>query len=189
MTEAILGLDLSLACPGWAVMALREDKVLAWGKVVNPPAKKKDLTDGDYFRRVKKTVEAIDAVFEDDRFSIVSVGVEQLNSFKGISTARKLLGVSKVVQFHIWDKYGLTPNEIETTKAKKAFTGKGDANKSLVLVLANTRFKLSPPLVYFDEKHNKHHESDDDIADAIAIAYTLKTELGERLISALDNKA
>ncbi len=189
MTEVILGLDLSVSCSGWALLSLREDRVIAYGKVVTVLPKKKDRPADIYFKRVQKVVDVIDEVFARKDVQIVAVGVEQLNYFRGIDTARDLLGVSKVVQHHIWKAYGLMPNEINTTTAKKAFTGRGDALKTLVLVIANTHFKLSPPLIWVEPEKDKNHTSDDGISDAISIAWTLRLEIKDRLTKAIDNSA
>lgn len=182
MTPVILGLDISLSCTGWCLLSLEEDKLVKWGKIATKPSKYGNLNDSDYFARVHKIVTGVEEVFKDPEVAIVSVAVEQLNSFRGGDVARRLLGVSKVVQYLIWKNHGLTPNEINTMTAKKVFTGNGQASKALVLVAANQRLAIKPPLVWVEKKLDRKGVSDEDTADSAAVAFTLKQEIGEQLL-------
>jgi len=194
----ILGLDISLSCTGWCLMSLQEDRVLAYGKVPTKALKKKKnaaklpkgvYQDLGFFPRSKEVIDAVDAALTSNPgVNVVGIGVEQLNSFRGASTARTLAGVSKLLQHHLWSGLGVVPYEIHTGTAKLAFTGNGNAGKALTLVIANTHYKLKPPLVYYEEtsKEHKAGQSDDDIADAISVAYALKKHLGQEILNALD---
>lgn len=182
MTPVILGLDISLSCTGWCLLSLEEDRVVKWGKISTKASKRGSLNDSDYYIRVHRIVQGVEAVFDIPEIVIVSVAVEQLNSFRGGDVSRRLMGVSKIVQYTIWKNHGLTPNEINTMTAKKVFTGNGQAEKTLVLVMANHVYKLSPQLVWLEKKTDKEGRSDEDIADSISIAHTLKKEIGEQLL-------
>jgi len=174
----ILGLDSSLSCTGWALLDIRADRIIEYGRIY-PPAK-----DSTYLEKVKHINDCIDIVFGKYKSNILAVAIEQPNSFRGGEVTRMLIGLFKIVQYNIWVKHGLTCNELNTKTAKKVFTSHGDASKELTVLVANAKFGLD--LIFIEKAKDKMRLSWEDAADAMSVAYALRAEIAEDAIKALD---
>lgn len=181
MRAYILGLDVSTTCCGWALLSVdwETDRGLHFSKII-PPKKV------SWLRRADHILTAIDTYLlsQVDK-PIAAIAMEQLNSFTGAPTTRALAGIGGLVQYHLFKKLGMETIELHTTTVKKTFSGSGAAKKMHMVAAANQRFGLSlrwPPA----EKDQRNKEkNDEDIADAIGVAWTLYTESGESLRAAL----
>jgi len=177
----ILGLDVSTTCCGWALLSVDydSDHSLHFGKII-PPKKQSWLHRADHI------LTALDThLLNWPDKPIAAIAMEQLNSFTGAPTTRALAGVGALVQFHLFKKIGLEAIELHTTTVKKTFSGSGAAKKMHMIAAANKRFGLRlcwPPTE--KEQRNKW-VNDEDIADAIGVAWTLYTEAGDSLRNAL----
>jgi len=95
------------------------------------------------------------------------VGIETPNSFRGGDVTRKLCGLYGIMLYVVKQDLGLDIREVNTMHAKKMTTGVGSADKAKIVKKVNGLFKL-------DLRYSKNkNKSDDDVADAISIAYCM----------------
>ncbi len=182
MKSYILGIDSSTTCVGWALLSLdyAQDKLLTYGKIIPPKIGK---NQGTWFQRASY----IYAVMEKVLLSVPvsAVAIEELNSQRGGETTRQLAGVNMGIQFLAYKHLGIEPSPIYTSTAKKAFTGSGNAQKWHMIDRANTLYGLNLfwPATPGAQKNKKLN--DEDVADAIAMAYCLEREIGDELRNTL----
>jgi Holliday junction resolvasome RuvABC endonuclease subunit len=178
--HALLGLDVSTTCTGWAFIDLSNGGLISYGKI-------EPLKD-NYWDRVIVTVNSIRELFKTPDMQIAGVGIEQLNWFRNAESARQLAGISGVVQYVLRQSENIIVNELNTSMVSAAFR-KGVImdpklpKKAKTVAAANARFGLN--LKFKDRPVKGRKVSDDDMADAIAVAFTLYREIGEDLRSQL----
>jgi Holliday junction resolvasome RuvABC endonuclease subunit len=102
----------------------------------------------------------------------VVVAVEQPNSFRGGETTRQLCGGFGALMYWL-HKNGLTGIDVNTAHAKKVFCGKSLKGKQQTIDRANELYNLD--LKY----HRDPKKTDDDVADAIQVAWALRSDLIE----------
>ena len=178
----VLGLDISTTCTGWALLELETGDLAKYGKIIT-------ADEENIFEQARKIQK--DLYKETMGFAVVVVGVEQLNSFRNGSITRALCGISYIVQDYIYKYWGIFPNQINTGTAKSVFTRgyktwKGAAKKPDVLAVANARYGLN--LKFIAPNKKKGGNGDDDISDATSIAFALREEVGEDLLSQIKEK-
>lgn len=179
MKAYILGLDISTTCCGWALLSVDYDidRDIRVGKIIPPKSTSKNPVS--WFARADHIYTSVDTIFSN--VPIAAIGVEQLNSFRGGEVTRQLSAVNLGVQFYFYKKYGIEPIEMNTMTLKKKFTGHGGAQKNQMIESANKRFGLNLrwPTNPSDQKDKE--KNDEDIADALAVAWVLYTEASETL--------
>lgn len=180
---AIFGIDASLSCCGWSLLSLTEDRLIAHGHIRTEKEKKRDNTIERIFTISE---ELLNAMSRED-VKIVAVGIEQLNSVRNMKVVRQLSQLSGAIQARIYDRFHMLTHEVNTKTIKEVFTGLGSAPKSLMVNTANLKYKkdLKSPLVYVEKEKDKLQRSQEDDADAIGVAFTLKHQIGNSLIEAL----
>ena len=102
----------------------------------------------------------------------VAIAVEQPNSFRNGASTRILTGDFGALLYwiHINKMAGI---EVNTTHAKKIFCGVAGKGKEPTIARANELYGLDLKF------HRDPKKSDDDVADAIQVAYTLRHHLIE----------
>lgn len=160
----IIGIDSSLSCTGWAVLTFNKNpKLITYGKITTDS---EEDTSENLLIRYRKIYDAILALIGSYEGKIEIIVIEQPNTSRNMKVARKLIGLYQIIRFFIHLRYNIVVGEINTKHAKTVVTGNGNAEKSEVIESINelfkTKFKFS----------KKKEDSDDDIADAIAVALT-----------------
>lgn len=153
----ILGLDLSVASTGLAIMDT-EGLVPVWGKTIKTKAR-----DGPDFR-LASICDEIEGVLLSDKnlrtAAIESAFIHPKNK-KGRDIILGLHGAVTVLLFNYHVKsFKVTPREL-----KKFITGEGGADKEMMMKALGT--------VYHIECEN------DDVADAVALCLWLKETMME----------
>ncbi len=195
----ILGLDISSTCSGWCALPLDSSNLRdrgGYGKIITDWRETAGVkrAASNFFERVDWLLEGLDAIVP--KYKIVACGSEQLNSFRSGETTRQLAGIQKIAQYHLLKKYGLETNEIHTTTIKKIMgagiwaKGQGSPKKPDMVRFANARYGLdlvfsNPRSKSVDGVSYNLHLSDDDVADAIGVATTLREEIGAELLRGL----
>lgn len=182
MKSFILGLDTSTTCVGWALLSLNytEDKELHYGKII-PPRRGKN--QGTWFERVTYIYAEMAKVLESRPIS--AAAIEELNSMRGGEVTRQLAGVNMGIQFLVYTRLGIEPSTIYTSTAKKAFTGAGNAQKWHMIDRANELYGLNLFWPATPSAQKNKMLNDEDVADAIAMAYCLEQEIGDELRNTL----
>ena len=175
----VLGIDASITATGMFLAPIPSGSGPALYSKVITPSKDKGHPVSDYVRTMR-TIEAIDEFIEGIR--IVAAGIEQHNSFKGMAVARRLIGIAKVIQYHLFETEGIEVEELNTSTIKKVFHGMGNATKQQMVEAANRHFDLG---LVFKATQDKN-KTDEDIADAAGAAYMLRLEIEDDVMSALD---
>lgn len=146
----ILGLDISTACTGWALMEKETKVIYACGKI--------DFSIKDSFQqKVGKLYHGLIPIFEMGE-QIEKVGIEDQFFFKNARTV-KILARFSGVACTIAYLYNSSVIFLPPMTIKKIFTGKGNAKKE------ETRAKVLE--MYHVDLDN------DNITDAISVAYAI----------------
>jgi Holliday junction resolvasome RuvABC endonuclease subunit len=157
--EIVLGIDSSLRCTGFAF--LKKDKggikLIRSGKI-QPP---EDLS---YLEKCQYTFAALEeeASKQGGTFAVI---IEQPNSFQNGNTTRLLCGLYQIIRFMFKLRFLVDAIEANTKAVKKAVFEDGNTDKETAVKLINDKYGLTLKF----HKSNKD-KSDDDIADAIAVA-------------------
>lgn len=171
-----IGIDSSLSCTAVGVIkrdGKGEAALVSYTKIPSSP-------DMKYVDRclciIEKLKEAIDPYFKNNsRTKTVTdreifIGIETPNSFRSGDVTRKLCGLYGIILYFIKVAYDIDVVEINTKHAKKVTTGKGNAQKDRIVASINKIFGLK--LVFSKTKS----KTDDDVADALSIAYCMLME-------------
>ena len=149
----VLGIDTSTSCTGWCVMEHKNsiNTIIAFGKI----QPKKDL---NYLEKYKIILVGLRKIVK--QYKIEKIAMEQPNSSRNMKVTRILCGLYGLLTYMFFHLDGIIVVDINTIHAKKVFTGIGKAQKIDTINKANELFNL------------KLAEDDNDIADAIQIAFT-----------------
>lgn len=156
MTKTIiLGLDLSLSCPGFAVLEINKGKpkLLESGIIKANPKH----TQVQKIRRIAAHMNRLSADYQVDYI------VKESGFVRHNRTTKILERVAGAVITTLGDM-----EEIPPTTIKKAVTESGKASKQEVELGVKMLLKLPP----------EHEFASDDEADAIAVALTLAVQKG-----------
>lgn len=157
----VVGIDSSLGCTGIAVLTVSQKPTIVMSKKVFTE------TGEDLFIRYDKIVSELSIIIETiGTTRIQGVYIEQPNTVRNVAISRMLIGLYQVVRYSIYKRFSITPFEVNTKTAKKFMTGNGNADKEEIVNFVNKTFRLKLSF----HKTNKE-KSDDDIADAISVAY------------------
>ncbi len=162
-SPCILGLDPGLHRTGYAVMRIAPRLLLIEAGVI------RILPRPELSQRLNDLYNQISDILKE--FSISAVGVEQLYAHYLHPRTAILMGHARGVILLAAGRHGAPVTDLPSTLVKKTFTGNGHATKLQIQRSAASRFQLaklpSPP----------------DVADAMAIGYTLAAQLrpGRRL--------
>ena len=172
---AILGIDQASYRTGVAMLSLSEPTELIHYKCIDAPEGADDLERWNY------TFEEISKFIGQCGGRPAAVAIEQPNSFRGGSTTRLLCGGWGALMLWVFNN-GMPPFDINTSHAKSSFCDKEKNKKGLMKVgkgkqptidKANSLFGL-------DLKwHRDEKKTDDNISDAIQVAWVLRKELIE----------
>lgn len=171
-----IGIDSSLSCTAVGIISrdgAGNPKLLSFLKIPTAP-------DMDYIERCEEITDKIGELLKPyiERSKKIKtqlqIGIEMPNSFRGGDVTRKLCGLYGIILYYIHNELGVRPIEINTKHAKKVATGSGNADKQRTIFNINKIFGLT--LEYSATKN----KSDDDVADALSIAYCLLIEDGKR---------
>jgi Holliday junction resolvasome RuvABC endonuclease subunit len=167
----ILGIDSSTKCTGWAMIDTESGKLLKLGRVIPP----KDLY---YVDRWVVIVKGLEDVVKENGDPVV-VGIEEPNCFTNGNTVRLLCGIFGIISY-TFSKAGLFVHAVNTAHAKSIFvgsekSGEGHAKKTDTIAKANKMFGLT--LTHKERNVDGVRMSDEDLADAIQVAYCLRFDL------------
>jgi Holliday junction resolvasome RuvABC endonuclease subunit len=160
--KIILGLDLATKITGWAYLSLGDPLTLLDCGTLESSA-------DDYLTRWQEMLMQLDLVMEAHG-SPCAVAIEHPNSPRNMETVRQLVGIWAAVCVHLIDR-GYWPTEVNTKHAKLVFTGNGRAEKRDTVAKANE--------IFAGQMESPFKLKDNDKADAIQVAYTLRKELLE----------
>jgi Holliday junction resolvasome RuvABC endonuclease subunit len=173
--KTILGLDLGTYSSGYSLLSFSDPvKLLRWGKF--------GAVNEDYMSRWGQAILKLDLVLQDlenhDLFP-VAVAVEEPNYSRNMESVRQLCGLFGAICHRLLEHWKVFPTQVNTAHAKKVFCGKGGGDKIVTINRCNSLFGLN--LKFVKPSGTKHiiGESDDDVADAIQAAYTVRRELLE----------
>lgn len=164
--EVVVGLDLGSYRTGVAVLGVAKGaKLLHKARVVAASDRTVERWD--------TTIATLEKFFEEFVMGRpVVVAVEQPNAFRNGATTRMLTGLFGAVLLWL-HRNDITAVEVNTSHAKKVFCGKSSAGKQPTIDRANELYGLS--LKY----HSRPEKSEDDVADAIQVAWALRHDLIE----------
>jgi Holliday junction resolvasome RuvABC endonuclease subunit len=163
--EVIVGIDSSLSCTGIAILS--EDlEIIETTKIKTKPDQ--DLLDR-YFFIINEIILIL------DRYKIIRLGIEQPNTARNLKNARMLIGLYQLIRFMLYKRYNVFPHELNTKTIKLCVSGNGNAEKPVMIKAINKIFKTKLKF------STKKEDSDDDIADALGVAYTLENLPQEKL--------
>lgn len=162
--DVILGVDLATYRTGLAVIEVAKPaRLLHKARIVSPSDR--------YVERLDLIINQVEKFMEEFVMGRpVAVAIEQPNSFQNGETTRQLCGVYGALTYWLF-KNDMTSIDVNTAHAKKVFCGAGGGGKKQTLDRANELYGLS--LKY----HRDAVKSDDDISDAIQVAYCLRSDL------------
>ena len=168
--DVVMGIDLGTYRSGLAALEIgRNAKLVAHERVVAPG----EVDYNNYIERWDLMIDQVQSfMVQVLKGRPMAVGVEQPNSFRNGNTTRLLTGGFGVLMYWLHQQ-GLFGMEINTGHAKKVFCGKGGGNKIPTLDRANEMYDLNLKF------HRDAKKSDDDISDAIQVAYTARYHLVE----------
>jgi Holliday junction resolvasome RuvABC endonuclease subunit len=168
--QTILGIDSSTHSTGWAIITVKEPVVLvACGKIQS--------REEEVLLRWRDMVVGLDAVIACHG-KPEAVAIEEPNCFRGAEVTRSLTGLFGVIMFHLFSTQGLWPTQINTSRAKAVFCGKGARKgKEPTVEMANKRFGLN--LTYHKPGTKAAKDNGDDIADALSMCWVLRKDLLE----------
>jgi len=173
-----MGLDLDTYITGYAFLSLAEPvRILDYGKILSS---KEDVLDR--WRSIARDVIEVCPAGG----LVKAVAIEEPNCFSNGETTRQLCGLFGIVSYVLYQN-GYYPTAVNTAHAKKIFCGKGGGDKSVTVDRVNALFNLN---FRFSAKAKAKRRdakslitsagmSDDDVADAIAVAWTLRKDLIE----------
>lgn len=171
-----IGIDSSLSCTAVGVITLDgagKPKLLSYGKIPTEPS----MVYTERCIKIATEVKKIIGPYIDKNKSLL-VGMETPNSFRGGDVTRKLCGLYGILLYVLKQDLGLDTREVNTMHAKKVTTGVGSADKGKIVKKVNSLFGL-------DLRYSKNKaKSDDDVADAISIAYCMMKDDSVRKKSA-----
>jgi len=164
---AILGIDFASKRTGVAMLSLKEPIDLISYKCIEASS------DDDDLHRWAYTINAVSEFIVQCGGRPAAVAIEQPNSFRGGSTVRILCGGWGALMLWVF-QHDMPPFDINTSHAKSVFCGKKPGKgKQPTLDKANAMFGL-------DLKwHRDDKKTDDNISDAIQVAWVLRKELIE----------
>jgi Holliday junction resolvasome RuvABC endonuclease subunit len=170
VVDVVLGIDFGSYRTGVAVIEIAEPaKLLHRVRVVAPPDVDKEKDN--FVERWAMTIDHIEnfmVEFLKGRPAVVAL--EQPNSFRNGASTRMLTGGYGAVLYwcHIND---ITAFDVNTAHAKKVFCGKFEKGKLPTITRANSLYGLDLKF------HSNAAKSDDDVADAIQVAWALRQDL------------
>ncbi len=164
VVDVVVGIDLGSYRTGIsAIEVAKPARLLHKGRIV--------AASDRFVERWDLTVNQIEKFLEEFVMGRpVVVAVEQPNSFRNGETTRLLTGLFGVVM-HWCHKNDLTAIDVNTSHAKKVFCGKSEKGKQPTIDRANSLYGLDLKF------HRDPAKSDDDVADAIQVAYCLRSDL------------
>ena len=174
LSDALVrGLDISTKCIGWSLWRLNGGELYAFGKILVPS---NNLFEAMEYGRA----EVLKVIAGED---VVCAGLEELNCFLGGDTTRLLCMMGGSIAMALFDQ-GLHPNFLNTAMIKGKFGAMPQAtvNKQLAdaegwskstrvkrIMIHRVNERLGTKFVF----HSNKEKSDDDIADGVAVGYTL----------------
>ena len=167
LIDVVMGVDLATYRTGLAAIEIgRNAKLVAHQRIVAPGE-----TDFDnYLERWDLLIDQTQNFMEQVlKGRPMAVAIEQPNSFRNGKTTRLLCGAFGVLLYWL-NNNGMVGMEINTAHAKKVFCGKSGGKKPTV-ARANELYGLNLKYSSNPEK------SEDDVADAIQVAYTARYHL------------
>jgi Holliday junction resolvasome RuvABC endonuclease subunit len=164
--DYVLGIDLGSYRTGLAAIEVgKEARLVNRARVV--------VEGKDYVDRWAKTIVQIEKFMTEFLMGRpVAIAIEQPNSGRNMQSTRELTGGFGAVLYWLHQN-GMSAIDVNTSHAKKVFCGKGGGGKQQTIDRANELYGLE--LKY----HSNPEKTDDDVADAIQVAYTLRVELIE----------
>ncbi len=157
--KLVMGIDSSTSCTGYCFMDSK-GLIVDYGKIL-PPG------DISYLQKCDFIASELIKVIEPKKECIIKIGIEMLNSSVNMKITRILAGLAQIIRYSIYKKYNMVVEEINTKQHKKFLTGNGNADKFQTIRFVNKKYKLGLKF----HKTNKE-KSDDDIADAISVAFS-----------------
>ena len=167
-----IGIDSSLSCTAVAILKRHGNgncAIVSYQKIMSDNSKKY-LERCDHI--VKELLKFIQPYIKLK--GACQVGIETPNSFRGGEVTRKLCGLYGII-LYVFHQAGVSVREVNTKHAKKVSTGKGSSDKKQTVKAINKLFGVD--LKY--KKTSNKEKTDDDLADALSIAYTIYKEEGE----------
>ena len=148
----ILGIDPGLARIGWGVVAKHGSiyTAIAWGRI---ETEKERSTAERLLSSIKKLEQLI------ARYKPTAMAVEELFFAKNVKTAISVAQMRGAILLTA-ARYHLPIFEYTPLEVKQALTGYGRADKRQIQMMLTALFKIRIPA------------SQDDAADALAVAYT-----------------
>lgn len=148
----ILGIDPGVERMGYGVISVKgtDAKVLAQGLI----STKKDVAHGERLVQLGQSLEGLIALYKPER-----IAVEKLFFQKNIKTAMKV-GEARGIIMMLAAKNNIPTVELTPNEVKVAIAGYGNADKRQVQKMVKTLLSL------------KEIPKPDDVADALAIAYS-----------------
>lgn len=160
--EYVLGIDSSLSSTGWAILTKeKRPKLISYGKI-RTEKDKKEKESKDLIHRYELITKELDKLFETCKIN--SVVIEQPNTSRNLDITRKLVGLYQIIKFYIYLRNSIYVEELNTKTVKKFVSGSGNADKFQMVQAINRIFKTK-------FRFSENGDSDDDICDAISVAY------------------
>lgn len=156
--EIIIGIDSSTSVTG--ICAITDSKKPSIISYMAIRTKDKDTYEDKCMYILEEIFNFIDKHKPD------TISIEIPNSHTNMDTTRKLCGLWGLICVNIFSKYNKKVTSINTTHIKQVVSKNGRAEKEQMVKSVNQIFKTKL-------QYNKNKgKSDDDIADALGVAYT-----------------
>jgi Holliday junction resolvasome RuvABC endonuclease subunit len=162
--DAVMGIDLGSYRTGVAALEVGSGaRLLHRAKLV--------VVGESYVERWAETIKLLRQFMADVlKGRPAAIAIEQPNSGQNMQSTRELTGGFGAILYWLHTE-GLSAMDVNTAHAKKVFVGKGGGGKVQTIDRANQLYGLA--LKY----HRDGEKSDDDVADAIQVAYTARFHL------------
>lgn len=136
----VLGLDLSLACTGYAVWDSDKDVLVAHGNIRTKA--KDDLSDR--LSQVAKRVAGVrHGVWWDESLNQIAYAEQPIhNRLHSATTTLRIGMVHGAVRAKLWDLFGDSVTEVPIGTVKKVATGSGKADKEQMIAAAKDRWGI-----------------------------------------------
>ncbi len=167
MNKVIMGIDSSLSCTGYSILKKtgKTIKLIDCGKIM--PDEKLTFEEKCAF-----ILDELEKVITKNKH-IDYIAIEQPNSFRNGKTVRALCGLYGVIRYFLKIRHNITLQEMNTIHIKKVVTGDHKAKKDKMVLKVNSLFKKN----FIFKKTSDKSKTDEDICDAIGVAYTLLIDL------------
>lgn len=134
-TTKVLGLDVALACTGWAVLSYADGDLIDCGEVKTSPKfglLERLITIRDSVTEIITDVRGVD--------HDVDVAVEDGIAYQSGTTTRRLAMAWAMALTAVWESEGIEPHVMKPTEVKKLATGNGRAKKVAMVATAQSRW-------------------------------------------------